>query len=48
MAKYIIYVATSIDGYIARLDGSIDWLSSPEEALMIMITIIFMNQLMRL
>jgi len=30
MTKFILYVATSIDGYIARPDGSIDWLPSPE------------------
>jgi dihydrofolate reductase len=31
MAEFILYIATSLDGYIARLDGSIDWLPSPEE-----------------
>ncbi|HBK66430.1 MAG TPA: dihydrofolate reductase, partial [Cyanobacteria bacterium UBA11166] len=30
MTKFILYIATSLDGYIARLDGSIDWLPSPE------------------
>lgn len=30
MTQFILYVATSIDGYIARLDGRIDWLSLPE------------------
>ena len=30
MVEFIIYIATSIDGYIARSDGSIDWLPSPE------------------
>lgn len=30
MPKIIIYIATSLDGYIAREDGSIDWL--PESA----------------
>ncbi|PMB50443.1 deaminase [Fischerella thermalis CCMEE 5201] len=29
--EFILYVATSIDGYIARLDGSVDWLPAPEE-----------------
>ena len=27
--KIIVYVATSADGYIARLDGSVDWLDRP-------------------
>lgn len=31
MIEFIIYIATSIDGYIARSDGSIDWLPSPED-----------------
>lgn len=30
MTKFILYIATSLDGYIARLDGSIDWLPSLE------------------
>jgi dihydrofolate reductase len=25
--KFIVYIATSADGYIARLDGNIDWLT---------------------
>jgi dihydrofolate reductase len=29
--KFILYIATSIDGYIAKLDGGIDWLASPKE-----------------
>ncbi|AFZ02824.1 dihydrofolate reductase family protein [Calothrix sp. PCC 6303] len=28
--KFILYIATSLDGYIAKLDGGIDWLPSPE------------------
>ena len=32
VTEYILQVATSIDGYIARLDGSIDWLPVPEES----------------
>ena len=31
MRKVIIYTATSIDGYIARPDGNIDWLYPPGE-----------------
>jgi dihydrofolate reductase len=27
--KIIVYIATSADGYIARLDGSVDWLNRP-------------------
>jgi dihydrofolate reductase len=27
--KIIVYVATSADGYIARPDGSVDWLNRP-------------------
>ncbi len=28
MAEFVLYIATTIDGYIARTDGSIDWLTS--------------------
>ncbi len=31
VTDYILQVATSLDGYIARLDGSIDWLPVAEE-----------------
>jgi dihydrofolate reductase len=27
--KVIVYIATSADGYISRLDGDVDWLSRP-------------------
>ena len=27
--KFIVYVATSADGFLARRDGSVDWLDSP-------------------
>jgi dihydrofolate reductase len=30
--KIIVYVATSADGYIARADGSVDWLNRPPTA----------------
>lgn len=30
MSSIVLYIATSLDGYIARKDGSIDWLPSPE------------------
>lgn len=33
MRKIVLYIATSIDGYIARKDGSIDWLEDPKYAL---------------
>jgi len=29
--NFIVYVASSLDGYIARTDGAIDWLSSAQE-----------------
>src|SRR3984893_12487080 len=27
--KLIVYIATSADGFIARMDGSVDWLDRP-------------------
>jgi dihydrofolate reductase len=30
--KVIVYIATSADGYIARADGSVDWLNRPRPA----------------
>jgi dihydrofolate reductase len=32
MRKIIAYIATSADGYIARQDGSVDWLQRPRSA----------------
>src|SRR6185369_5798223 len=32
MRKIIVYIATSADGFIARKDGSVDWLDRPETA----------------
>ncbi len=32
MRKIVVYIATSADGYIARLDGSVDWLNRPRTA----------------
>jgi len=30
MRKIILYIAASIDGYIARTDGNVDWLDDPD------------------
>jgi len=32
MRKIIVYIATSADGFIARLDGGVDWLDDPRTA----------------
>lgn len=32
MGKVILYIAASLDGYIARTDGSVDWLEAFEAA----------------
>jgi len=32
MRKIVVYIATSADGFIARPDGSIDWLHRPRTA----------------
>lgn len=32
MVHVILYIATSVDGYIARPDGAVDWLSVSEQA----------------
>lgn len=34
MAKILLYCGASIDGFIAKADGSIDWLHNPEYDLM--------------
>lgn len=31
MRQLILYIATSLDGYIARKDGSLDWLPPPDQ-----------------
>jgi len=31
MRNIVLYIAVSLDGYIARQDGSIDWLPQPSE-----------------
>lgn len=31
--KVTVYIATSLDGYIARADGDIEWLHRPEYAI---------------
>lgn len=31
MGTVILYIAISLDGYIAELDGSVDWLQPFEE-----------------
>jgi len=33
MRKIVLYIATSIDHYIARPDGDISWLHAPEYAI---------------
>ena len=32
MTKIMVYIASSLDGFIAREDGSIDWLPEPSES----------------
>ena len=32
MRKMVVYIATSADGFIARPDGSVDWLNRPRTA----------------
>ena len=31
MRKIILYIACSLDGYIARSDGSVDWLFTDQD-----------------
>lgn len=33
MRKVVLYIAASLDGYIARPDGNVDWLQDPDYAL---------------
>lgn len=30
MSKYSVFIASSLDGFIARKDGTIDWLPAPD------------------
>lgn len=32
MRQVVLYIATSIDGFIARMDGSLDWLENADNA----------------
>ena len=32
MPEVILYIAASVDGYIARTDGAVDWLPAPPES----------------
>jgi len=32
MTKILVYIASSLDGYVAREDGSIDWLPQSSES----------------
>ena len=31
MSKIILYIATSLDGFIADVDGGVDWLPHPDD-----------------
>jgi dihydrofolate reductase len=46
MTEFILYIATSLDGHIARSDRSVDWLPSLKQMEKIMVMANFTVQLM--
>ncbi len=43
--KCSVYIATSVDGFIAGADGDIDWLLRPEYAVSLLNGLSFMRRL---